>query len=89
MDRTRRSSMLFTDRKSRLLWRTCVTAAAAELFITRPPSIAAHEVFPSMEEKWKGVKRLGVVDGARYGPGNNNLTVLNNFNGRDLLEIKR
>ena len=23
------------------------------------------------------------------GPGNNNLTVLNNFNGRDLLGIKR
>ena len=66
-----------------------MTAVAAGLFITRPPSTVVHEVFSSTKEKWKGVKRPGVVDGARCGPGNNNLIVLNNFNGRNLLRIKR
>lgn len=64
-------------------------AAVVGLFIIRSPSTAAHEVFPSTEEKWKGVKRSGVVDGARCGLGNNNLTMLNNFNGKDLLKIKK
>ena len=81
MDRTERSSTPFIDGKSRLLWRTCVTAAVAGLFVTRPLSTTTHEVFPSTEEKWKGVKRPGVTDGARCSLGNNNLTVLNNFNG--------
>ena len=80
MDRTERSSTPFTDGKSRLLWRTCVTTAIG-LFIIRLPSTATHKVFPSTKKKWKGVKRLGVVDGARCGLGNNNLIVLNNFNG--------
>ena len=60
-----------------------MTAAATRLFITRPLLTAAHKVFPLAEEKWKGVKRLGVTDGARCGLGNNN------FNGRDLWEIIR
>ena len=49
-------------------------AAVVGLFIIRSPSTAAHEVFPSTEEKWKGVKRSGVVDGARCGLGNNNIS---------------
>ena len=41
----------------------------------------------NISEKSQGV--VGKHTGRRCGPGNNNLTMLNNFNGRDLLEIKR
>ncbi|WVY97631.1 hypothetical protein V8G54_029782 [Vigna mungo] len=65
-ERTRRSSTPFTDGKSCLLWRTCVTAAAVGLFITRPPSTAEHKVLPSTEAKLNGLKWLGVADVARH-----------------------
>ncbi|KAG5067834.1 hypothetical protein JHK85_000211 [Glycine max] len=38
----RRFATSFTDGKSRLLLRTCVTEAVVELFITKLPSTAAH-----------------------------------------------
>ncbi|KHN04918.1 hypothetical protein glysoja_024279, partial [Glycine soja] len=41
----RRFATSFTDGKSRLLLRTCVTEAVVELFITKLPSTAAHEIF--------------------------------------------
>lgn len=45
-DKISRSSTLLTERKSRLLCSTCVTAAAVGLFMTKPPSMAEHGVFP-------------------------------------------
>ncbi|RDX65136.1 hypothetical protein CR513_56232, partial [Mucuna pruriens] len=95
-DMTRRSSTPFTDGKSRLLWRTCVTAAAAGLFITRPPSTEAHEVFPSTEAKWKGSKRPGVADVARHAfqssklkLGDSDASARENTNGAELLRSKQ
>lgn len=64
-DSTSKSSTPFTDGKSRLLCSTCVTAAAVGLFITKPPSTAEHEVFPSTDTTLNGLKRLGVADVAR------------------------
>jgi hypothetical protein len=54
MDRTIRTSTIFTDGKSRLLWRTCKSAAAAGLFITKQHS-RLQDVFPSTEAKWNGI----------------------------------
>ncbi|KAK2449387.1 putative inactive patatin protein [Trifolium repens] len=55
MDRTISSSTIFTYGKSHLLWRTCKTAAAAGLFITKQPS-RLQDVFPSTEAKWNGIE---------------------------------
>ncbi|BAT85443.1 hypothetical protein VIGAN_04299300 [Vigna angularis var. angularis] len=96
IESTRRSSTPFTDGKSRLLWRTCVMAAAAGLFITRPPSTAAHEVLPSTEAKWNGAKRPGVAEVARHAfqrsklkLGDSDASARENTNGAELLRSKQ
>lgn len=43
-----------------------MTAAAVGLFMTKPPSTAEQEVFPSTEVNSKGLKWLGVADVARH-----------------------
>ena len=42
-----------------------MTAAVVGLFMTRPPSTAEQEVFPSTDVRLNGLKRLGVADVAR------------------------
>ncbi|MCI18351.1 hypothetical protein A2U01_0039505 [Trifolium medium] len=56
MDRIIRSSTIFTDGKSRLLWRTCKTAAAAGLFITKQTSRLSAMVSRQRKQNGKGLK---------------------------------
>jgi len=42
-----------------------VMAAAVGLFMTRPPSIATHEVSPLVDRSFAGLKKEGTTDVAR------------------------
>ena len=73
-----------------------MTAAAVGLFITKPPSIAEHEVFPSMEVRLNGLKRFGVADVARQTfqssklkLGDSEASALENTNGAELFRSKQ